>query len=312
MSGAHDHICMSKTYRLTASTAIHKGDREHQQDQVTLIAHARHKGCVLAGVADGMGGGRGGRKSSRRGGVRGWGGGGEADGMGGRSGGRKAADQVMMTARQLFERYSPDTDDPLDLLARIVQESHIVIRLTAISSEQEPHSTIAAFLINPQGDCHWMHAGDSRIYHFRGAELAFRTCDHSYVQELVSRGELTEEQANDHPQSNILIHCLGADSDPPLTSHLIAQLQPGDALLACSDGVWHYFTTAELAAVVDALSPREASQILIEKARIRARGDGDNLSLVIVKIEARQEEETIPASLPPLAAHEGPSPARTG
>lgn len=285
MSGAHDHICMSKTYRLTASTAIHKGDREHQQDQVTLIAHARHKGCVLAVVADGMGG---------------------------RSGGRKASDQVMMTARQLFERYSPDTDDPLDLLARIVQESHIVIRLTAISSEQEPHSTIAAFLINPQGDCHWMHAGDSRIYHFRGAELAFRTCDHSYVQELVSRGELTEEQANDHPQSNILIHCLGADSDPPLTSHLIAQLQPGDALLACSDGVWHYFTTAELAAVVDALSPREATQILIEKARLRARGDGDNLSLVIVKIEARQEEETTPASLPPLAAHEGPSPVRTG
>src|SRR6218665_2344600 len=116
MSGAQDHICMSKTYRMTASTASHKADQDHEQDQVTPIAHARHKGCVLAVVADGMGG---------------------------RSGGPKASDQVMMTARQLFERYSPDTDDPLDLLARIVQESHIVIRLTAISSEQEPHSTIA-------------------------------------------------------------------------------------------------------------------------------------------------------------------------
>src|SRR6218665_3405243 len=107
MSGAHDHICMSKTYRLTASTAIPKGDREHQQDQVTLIGHPRQQGCGRAGVAGGIGG---------------------------RSGGGKAAEQVMMTARQLFERSSPDTDDPLDLLARIVQESHIVIRLTAISS----------------------------------------------------------------------------------------------------------------------------------------------------------------------------------
>lgn len=71
---------MTKAFRLIASTGIHKGDREYQQDQVSLISHSRHNGCVLGVVADGMGG---------------------------RSGGRKASDQVMMTARQLFERYSP-------------------------------------------------------------------------------------------------------------------------------------------------------------------------------------------------------------
>ena len=51
----------------------------------------------------------------------------------------------------------------------MVQEAHLVIKLTAISSEQEPHSTIAAFIINPDGECHWVHAGDSRIYHFHAA-----------------------------------------------------------------------------------------------------------------------------------------------
>ena len=56
--------------------------------------------------------------------------------------GRKASDQVMLTARQLFERYSPDTDDAVAMLKTLVQEAHIVIRLTAITSEQEPHSTI--------------------------------------------------------------------------------------------------------------------------------------------------------------------------
>ncbi|GAB3667986.1 PP2C family protein-serine/threonine phosphatase [Ramlibacter alkalitolerans] len=249
---------MSKGYRLTASTGIHKGDREYQQDQIALIAHPRINGCVLGVVADGMGG---------------------------RSGGRKASDQVMMTCKQLFERYSPDHDDTPTLLRQMVQESHLVIKLTAISAEQEPHSTIAAFIINPDGECWWAHAGDSRIYHFHSNELVKRTMDHSYVQTLVDRGELTEEEANVHPQSNILMGCLGAEEEPPTDLHHIPQLRPGDTLLACSDGVWHYFSTEELGSVLASLSAREATEFLIEKARQRGHGGGDNLSLVIVKLE---------------------------
>ncbi|MCW5223106.1 PP2C family protein-serine/threonine phosphatase [Verminephrobacter aporrectodeae] len=257
---------MTKGFRLIASTGIHQGDREYQQDQVALISHERHNGCVLGVIADGMGG---------------------------RSGGRHASDQIVFTAQQLFERYSPDADDAAALLRNMVEETHLVIRLIAISAEQKPHSTIAAFLINPRGDCHWVHAGDSRIYHFRGDQLVFRTSDHSYVQALVDRGELTEEQAQRHPQSNILLGCLGAERDPPVTAHAIAQLQPGDALLACSDGLWNYFTQAELASVVDGLPPRKATEVLVEEARVRACGKGDNLSLVIVKIAALAQEEPL-------------------
>ena len=209
----------TKGYRISASTGIHKGDREYQQDQLAFMAHPRISGCALGVVADGMGG---------------------------RSGGRKASDQVMMTAKQLFDRYSPDHDDPPSILRQIVQEAHLVIKLTAISSEQEPHSTIVAFLINPNGECHWIHAGDSRIYHFHGNKLVKRTMDHSYVQTLVDRGELTEDEANVHPQSNILMGCLGAEDDPPMDLHFISELQPGDILMACSDGVWHYFNPTEL------------------------------------------------------------------
>ncbi len=254
---------MSKPFRIVAATGIHKGDRDYQQDQVALLTHPRVNGCLLALVADGMGG---------------------------RSGGRKASDQVMMTAQQLFERYDPDTDDAAPFLQHLVEEAHIVIRLTAVSAEQEPHSTIAAFLINPRGDCHWAHAGDSRIYHFREGRLVHRTSDHSYVQALVDRGELTEVEASNHPHSNILIGCLGMDSDPPVSTHLIAQLVPGDTLLACSDGVWHYFSPSELASVLDAQSPREASEFLVDQARRRARGGGDNLSLAIVRIEALADD----------------------
>lgn len=249
---------MTKGYRLTASTGIHKGDRDYQQDQVVLLSHSRVSGCVLAVLADGMGG---------------------------RSGGRKASDQVMMTARQLFERYSPERDDPAATLMQLVLEAHTVIKLTAIAAEEEPHSTVVAFLINPGGACHWVHAGDSRIYHYQGDQFVKRTTDHSYVQALVNRGEITEEEASVHPQSNILMGCLGTESDPPVDIHYIPKLRAGDTLMACSDGVWHYFTNEEIGSILASLTPREATEFLIEKARNRARGGGDNLSLVIVKLE---------------------------
>ena len=248
---------MGKGFRISAATGIHKGDREYQQDQVALMSHARVSGCLMGVIADGMGG---------------------------RSGGRKASDQVMLTARQLFERYDPVTDDALELLRNVVYEAHMVIKLTAIAAEQEPHSTIAAFVLNPGGDCHWIHVGDSRIYHFHRGRLRRRTLDHSYVQTLVERGEITAEQAHNHPDANILMGCLGTEADPPVAVHRIAQLQPGDVIMACSDGVWHYFLDDEMGAMLATLSPREATEFLIEKARLRARGVGDNLSLAVVSI----------------------------
>jgi PPM family protein phosphatase len=65
-------------------------------------------------------------------------------------------------------------------------------------------------------------------------------------------------------------------------------LGEGQALMACSDGVWHYFTPEELASTITMLSSREACEFLIQKARTRAKGMGDNLSMVIVKFDALQ------------------------
>ena len=66
---------LSQAYRIFGATALHRGDRQYQQDQVEILRHTRVKGCLLAVLADGMGG---------------------------KSGGRKAADQVVLTARQTF------------------------------------------------------------------------------------------------------------------------------------------------------------------------------------------------------------------
>ena len=246
-------------YRLSGTTALHRGDRAYQQDQVALLAHARTPGVVLGVLADGMGG---------------------------KSGGRKAADQVMLTARQLFERFVPGEDDPAELLRQLLMDAHLTIKLTAIATEQEPHSTLAAFLVLADRSCRIVHAGDSRVYHFRRAALLCRTVDDSFVQRLIDEGQISVEQAQTHPQSNLLTGCLGTPDDPPLSIATIDRLEVGDSLLACSDGLWHYFEDEELGRVIDALPPREAGEMLMQQARQRARGGGDNLSLALLRIDA--------------------------
>lgn len=248
--------------RLNAATGTHRGDRPYQQDQVELIAHPRVSGCVLAVVADGMGG---------------------------KSGGRKAADQVVLTAQQLFERFVPSEESAEELLAQIVAEAHLMIKLTAISAEEEPHSTLAAFMITPNRRCYWIHSGDSRIYLFRGPNLIKRTLDHSFVQRLVDEGSISEAEAAVHPQSNLLTGCLGTMQEPSSSAESIDTLEIGDTLMCCSDGLWHYFTPRELGSVLHSLAPREAAALLIDRARQRAKGSGDNLSLAIVRLQPSAE-----------------------
>jgi serine/threonine protein phosphatase PrpC len=249
-------------YRLAGATGTHRGDREYQQDQVAVYPHPRVPGCVMAVIADGMGG---------------------------KTGGRKAADQVVLTAKQLFESFVPANENPKELLERIVRETHLVIKLTAMSSEQEPHSTLAMALFMPGGKCYWAHVGDSRIYHFRGMQMIKRTKDHSYVQDLVDKGELPEDEANDHPMSNILLQSLGTQEDPVPDIDETA-VSDNESVMCCSDGLWHYFTPDELGAVVMRLGAKEASEYLIQKARQRAGGYGDNLSLALVKILPAADE----------------------
>lgn len=245
------------TLRLAAATGIHKGDRQYQQDQVAVFSHPQNARCLLGVVADGMGG---------------------------KSGGRKAADQVLLTTGQLFERFDPASEDPAALLRQICSEAHLMIKLTALSAEEEPHSTLACFIVMPDLRCHWLHTGDSRIYLARGGEFERRTFDQSYVQRLVDEGQLSEADAQTHPQSNLLTACLGTQSEPTPIETDVGTLQVGDALMCCSDGLWHYFTPQELSTVISSLAPREAAELLINKARQRANGGGDNLSLAVVRL----------------------------
>jgi len=207
-----------------------------------------------------------------------------ADGMGGKSGGALAAEQVIRSAQQIFEEFGSD-DNVVTVIENIVRESHTVIQLSGISAEKEPHSTVVILIVTPKNRAVWGHVGDSRLYRFSGPNLAERTVDHSYVEKLVSENKITADEAKNHTLSNILVNVLGSSSaEPYITISECSELKSNDSFLLCSDGLWHYFTDRELGAVIASNTPRVAAEMLINKARERSQGRGDNCTLAIVKL----------------------------
>jgi serine/threonine protein phosphatase PrpC len=167
----------------------------------------------------------------------------------------------------------------------MADEAHTVIRLSGMSSEKEPHATFVAVIV--RGDyAAWAHAGDSRLYHFRGERLMHRTEDQTYASFLRAHGR--EKQALDAERrfKHMLVSSLGLARPPNLLVGDTSDLRSGDAFLLCSDGLWAYFSDAELAETIAGSSPRDAVGELVRLARERAQGSGDNLSLAIVKLEA--------------------------
>jgi PPM family protein phosphatase len=253
-------------FSIETCTAQHIGDRDEQQDRVGLFTHPTVKGALMAVLADGMGG---------------------------HTGGALAAQQVIQSAKTNFENGSLGAEAIQATLAAAIGDAHGGIQLTSLSSETDPHST-ACLLVLQRGRADWAHCGDSRIYHYRNGEKISRTYDHSHVMNLVKMGYLTEEQAETHPQKNLLISCLGDNDDPKIDFAETTPLLDGDCFLLCSDGLWAYFSDEELGKVLNEFPVRQAAEILINTARDRAKGHGDNCSLAIVRLKQLEEEKAPP------------------
>ncbi|MBV8208632.1 MAG: serine/threonine-protein phosphatase [Burkholderiaceae bacterium] len=250
-------------FKVSAAIAEHLGDRSEQQDRVALLTSPRNPGTLLAIVADGMGG---------------------------RTGGRMASDQVVSTAAALFGEMSErDTTLP-DLLRQIGSEAHTVIRLSALSSEKEPHSTMAALFVK-RDIAIWAHAGDTRLYWCRGGRVLRRTVDHTVASQLQAEGRHEEAEVAAHHYKNVLYSALGIRNQLKLDVDETHDLRVGDAFLLASDGLWAYFEDDEVASLLDRLTPTPACQQLVKLARERAEGRGDNLSLVVVKLESPAEPQ---------------------
>lgn len=197
-----------------------------------------------------------------------------------------ASDQVISTVTHVFrDMAEEDAGGLAGLLRQMANEAHTIIRLAALSTEKEPHSTMVVLVVR-KNYAIWAHAGDSRLYHFRDGVLKHRTEDQTYAAFLRSEGRHEDALIYETKFRNVLASGLGLKRPPKLVINEATRLQVGDAFLLCSDGLWNYFEDAEIGRVVAQLPPREAGDALIRAARERARGRGDNISIAIVKLDA--------------------------
>jgi protein phosphatase len=127
-----------------------------------------------------------------------------------------------------------------------------------------------------------INVGDSRAYHINAGGIRQITCDHSLVEELLERGEITHEEAKNHPSKHLITRVLGTDCDVDPDFYAV-DLTGGDFLLLCSDGLNNVVEDQEiLFEVIHGGDPATACQRLVSMAN--GRGGPDNITVVLIHI----------------------------
>lgn len=197
-----------------------------------------------------------------------------ADGMGGHQGGEVASKLALDTLREATDGAA---------LAQAVQDAN---RAVFEQAGQDPAlagmgTTLTAFLVD--GDTlRLAHVGDSRAYLLRDGTLQRITTDHTVVEGLVEKGELTPQEASIHPQRSILTRAIGVDGDVQVDQASI-QPRPGDRLLLCSDGLTGMVDEADIQRILEEhADPQAAADALVEAAN--EAGGQDNITAVILDV----------------------------
>lgn len=211
-----------------------------------------------------------------------------ADGMGGHPEGEVASQLALQTMSALFQRHAkPTIADPLGFLEQAILAGHQ--QLLRYSSQKAlpdtPRTTIVACLL--QGDsAYWAHCGDSRLYIVRGDKLIVRTRDHSYseLQDALHSVVPMRERLN----RNVLFTCLGSPGKPVIDTSGPFQLQGGDRLMLCSDGLWSSVTDAEITTQLAQHAITESVPELVELALRNGGPKCDNVSVMAIEWETSE------------------------
>ena len=205
-----------------------------------------------------------------------------ADGMGGHPQGEVAAQIAIQTVSSLFQAQAkPRLHDVAAFLPQALLEAHYQILKYASNKGMldTPRTTLVAAVVQ-NGQAHWVHCGDSRLYMVRAGALVTRTRDHSYL-------ELHKAASahNDSVNRNVLFTCLGSPSKPiyDLTGPLL--LEQGDRLLLCSDGLWGPLDEDTIAHELSHQQVASAVPALVDEALARAGSGSDNVTVVALEWE---------------------------
>jgi serine/threonine protein phosphatase PrpC len=209
------------------------------------------------------------------------------DGMGGHAHGARAAEVTVATLKESFAEMTLPVFDPQGFLTLSLARAHDrVVKLgEGVALDHKPRATCAVCLVQ-DGGSYWAHCGDSRIYHLRAGAIKARTRDHSHVELLLREGLIVESEMRGHPMRNFVECCLGGDVPlPDMSVTARNKLEPGDLLLACTDGLWSGLEDHDLAnAARDERAPLEQIvRTLADRAVAANAPHSDNTSVTAIR-----------------------------
>jgi len=218
-----------------------------------------------------------------------------ADGMGGHLHG-EIASKVAVTSlastlieRLLLPQFNPPTPQPQNSFLNILKESVLIAHQEVLQKATGGGTTLTCCLIVAK-TLTIAHIGDSRAYYIgENGEIKLYTRDHSLVKRLVELGQISEQEAQNHPQRNVLYRALG-QTDPVEVDVFSLPLPPSGYLLLCSDGLWGVVPENQIVQVIrQSPNVQSACNRLIQLAN--QAGGPDNISVILVKFLSASSSE---------------------
>lgn len=218
-----------------------------------------------------------------------------ADGMGGHQAGDVASQLAVDAFRSMFtmsaEKINLSLQEGKMLIRQAIANANEAVYAMAAQNDRYHNmgTTIVAALLK-QDRAVIGHVGDSRAYKVSEGNITQLTVDHSLVNELVKSGQLSEEEAADHPRRNVLTRAVGTDPQVEIDVQMV-EWSPDDVLLLCSDGLTNRISDQQILAAVtnEELEIDAKADHLIQLA-LDAGGD-DNITVVLLQQSASTERE---------------------
>ena len=216
-----------------------------------------------------------------------------ADGMGGHAKGEEASKIALNAiARAVIPDLLNNTPFTKILEKGIQNANQDILDYTAKNPEASGMGTTSVCAVVKDNQIHLANVGDSRAYRVSDDEICRVTKDHSYVQALIDEGEITEEQAREHPRKNEITRAVGIMPSIEVDTMKLT-LDSDESLLLCCDGVIAHLSDDDIHKIIrDSADPQTACQEIVDMAN--ERGGSDNISLIILSSEGSDTKETEP------------------
>jgi serine/threonine protein phosphatase PrpC len=216
-----------------------------------------------------------------------------ADGMGGHAGGQEASHLATGTIKTFLNHHWQDTCDTSTLLKQALEQAN-----QAILDDQMQHperadmgTTVVVLVFRDGASQPWCaHVGDSRLYRLRGHHLDQLTGDHTWIARAIREGELTPADSRNHPWRHVLSQCLGREDLNQIDIQPV-EIQEGDRLLICSDGLTEELSDHLIASHLKSIRACEAAAAALVNSA-KERGGRDNITVVVIHMPSHGDRSS--------------------